>query len=471
MRVTSLRIVERLCDLCGIKTPTVVVFFATPFCPHNTLKREVQEEAAVCDKIARIAAEFAAESGEEMRLQQFFPSLTDSSYLKIDDDAASIAALRDNFPGYQKLYPVPLETAKALNIPAVNYGVWGKDCHKWTERIVGLMGGGYKVYFSNSGAEAVEGAVKLAKYATERPAVIAFKGSFHGRTMMCASLTASNSAYRKHYEGLMPSIYFAEYPKLFGTPYKMEDGKCPRQYFTQFDDLFKKLVDPYSIAAILMEPVQGEDGYVVPPREWVQYVREICDKYGILLIFDEVQTGFGRTGNMFAWQTHGVKPDIMCCAKGIENGLPLSAVVGRADVMDKWTAGAHGGTFGANPVSCAAALDTIDALEGGAIANGAEMGAYFMGELKKLQAKYPCIGDLRGLGLMIGMEMVYPDGTPDRGLTAKITKLALDNGLFLLSCGCDKNVVRFIAPLTVSKEEIDFAMGVLHTVFAQTVGE
>ena len=135
MRVTSLRIVERLCDLCGIKTPTVVVFFATPFCPHNTLKREVQEEAAVYDKIARIADEFAAESGEEMRLQQFFPSLTDSSYLKIDDDAASIAALQDNFPGYQKLYPVPLETAKALNVPAVNYGVWGKDCHKWTERI------------------------------------------------------------------------------------------------------------------------------------------------------------------------------------------------------------------------------------------------------------------------------------------------------------------------------------------------
>lgn len=213
------------------------------------------------------------------------------------------------------------------------------------ERIVGLMGGGYKVYFSNSGAEAVEGAVKLAKYATERPAIIAFKGSFHGRTMMCTSLTASNSAYRKHYEGLVPSIYFAEYPKLFGTPYKMEDGKCPKQYITQFDDIFKRLVDPYSVAAILMEPVQGEGGYVVPPREWVQYVREICDKYGIMLIFDEVQTGFGRTGNMFAWQTHGVKPDIMSCAKGIANGLPLSAVVGKAEIMDKWTAGAHGGTL------------------------------------------------------------------------------------------------------------------------------
>ena len=184
-----------------------------------------------------------------------------------------------------------------------------------------------------------------------------------------------------------------------------------------------------------------------------------------------MQTGFGRTGKMFAWQTHGVKPDIMACAKGIANGLPLSAVVGKAEVMDKWTAGAHGGTFGANPVSCAAALATIDKLEGGAIENGAKMGAYFMDALKKLQAKYPCIGDLRGLGLMIGMEMVQPDGTPDRALTARIVSLALENGLYLLSCGCDKNVVRFIAPLTVSKDEIDFALGVLDKVFAQATAE
>lgn len=302
------------------------------------------------------------------------------------------------------------------------------------ERLVGLMGGGYKVYFSNSGAEAVEGAVKLAKYATERPAVIAFKGSFHGRTMMCTSLTASNSAYRKHYEGLVPSIYFAEYPKLFGTPYKMEDGKCPKQYFTQFDDIFKRLVDPYSVAAILMEPVQGEGGYVVPPREWVRYVRDICDKYGIMLIFDEVQTGFGRTGNMFTWQTHG-------------------------------------GTFGANPVSCAAALATIDALEDGAIENGRRMGEYFIGELKKLQTQYPVIGDVRGLGLMIGMELVYPDGSPNRELTARIVALALEHNLYLLSCGCDKNVVRFIAPLTVAKEEIDYALSVLAQVFEQAANE
>lgn len=339
------------------------------------------------------------------------------------------------------------------------------------ERLVGLMGGGYKVYFSNSGAEAVEGAIKLAKYATERPAIIAFKGSFHGRTMLCTSLTASNSAYRKHYEGLVPSIYFAEYPKLFGTPYKMQDGACPKEYFTQFDDMFKRLIDPYSVAAILMEPVQGEGGYVVPPREWVQYVRKLCDKYGILLIFDEVQTGFGRTGNMFAWQTHGVKPDIMSCAKGIANGLPLSAVIGKTEIMDKWVAGAHGGTFGANPVSCAAALATIDALENGVIMNGRLMGEYFMGELKTLQEAYPSIGEVRGLGLMIGMELVYPDGSPNRELTSQIIALALERGLFLLSCGCDKNVLRFIAPLTVTKEEIDTAITILRQAFEETMSE
>lgn len=345
-----------------------------------------------------------------------------------------------------------------------------EDETRLAERLVDAMGGGYKVYFSNSGAEAVEGAVKLAKYTTERSAVIAFKGSFHGRTLLCTSLTASNSAYRKHYEGLVPSIYFAEYPKLYGTPYAHEDGAFPKQYFTQFDEIFKRLVDPYSVAAIVMEPVQGEGGYVVPPREWVQYVREICDKYGIMLVFDEVQTGFGRTGNLFAWQTHGVQPDIMACAKGIANGLPLSAVIGKSAVMDKWVAGAHGGTFGANPVSCAAALATLDVLEGGAIENGRAMGAYFLEKLKALQGKYACIGDVRGLGLMIGMELTAPDGTPDRARTAALVSAALEHDLYLLSCGCDKNVLRFIAPLTVTQAEIDRALAILDEVLAATEG-
>lgn len=333
------------------------------------------------------------------------------------------------------------------------------------EKLVELTGGDTKVYFSNSGAEANEGAIKLAKYATQRPAIIAFKGSFHGRTIACTSLTASNSAYRKHYEPLLNSVYFAEYPNLLRSPYEVKDGKCPERYFTQFDDMFKYLVDPYSVAAIIMEPIQGEGGYVVPPKEFVTYIREICDKYGIMLILDEVQTGFGRTGKMFAYENFGIKPDIMSCAKGIANGFPLSAIIAKAEIMDKWSAGAHGGTFGGNPVSCAASLATIDQLENGAIANGIEMGKYFMSKLVDLQKKFPYIVELRGMGMMIGMELADPiTKVPDTKKTKYICDECLKKGLFLLSCGCDKNVVRFIAPLTVETEQIDKAISIIEEV-------
>ena len=313
-----------------------------------------------------------------------------------------------------------------------------------------------KIFFQNSGTEANEAMIKMArkygieKYGPNKYHIVTAKMGFHGRTF--GAMSATGQPGNGCQVGFGPMTYGFSY-----APYN--DLKAFKDACTE------------TTIAIMIEPVQGEGGYVVPPREWVQYVREICDKYGIMLIFDEVQTGFGRTGNMFAWQTHGVKPDIMSCAKGIANGLPLSAVVGKAEIMDKWTAGAHGGTFGANPVSCAAALATIDALEGGAIENGRRMGEYFIGELKKLQAKYPVIGDVRGLGRMIGMEMVYPDGSPNREMTARIVSLALEHDLYLLSCGCDKNVVRFIAPLTVSKEEIDTALSVLGKVFDQIADE
>lgn len=337
------------------------------------------------------------------------------------------------------------------------------------EKLVELTGGETKVYFSNSGSEANEGAVKLAKYATQRPAVISFKGAFHGRTLMCTSLTASNAKYRKHYEGLMPSVYFAEFPNLYRTPYQRIEGEdCPIEYFTQFDELFKTVIDPYSVAAIIMEPIQGEGGYVVPPRSFVQYVREVCDKYGILLIFDEVQTGFGRTGKMFAYEHFGVEPDILTCAKGIANGFPLSAYIAKKEIMDKWEAGAHGGTFGGNPVSCAASMATIDVLtEEGFLEDVAEKGAYFKAKVEGLQAKYSGIGEVRGVGMMIGMEMVYEDRRPNTELTTKVQTKALEKELFLLTCGVDKNVVRFIPPLIITKEEIDKAITIVDTVFAE----
>lgn len=331
------------------------------------------------------------------------------------------------------------------------------------ERLVELTGGDTMVYFSNSGAEANEGAIKLAKYVTKRPGIIAFRGSFHGRTLATTSLTSSSSAYRKNYEGLLPSVYFAEYPYLYRTPYEMKDGKCPKEYFEQFENIFHTLIDPSMVAAIMKEPVQGEGGYIVPDKEFVQYVREICDKYGILLIFDEVQSGMGRTGKLFAYEHFGVKPDILTSAKGIANGFPLSAVIGKKEIMEQWPAGAHGGTFGGNPVACAAANAVLDELtDGGMLDNAAKMGDYFKEKLFTLQKKYPSvIGDVRGLGLMLAMEMVHPDKTPDADITTAIRTKALEKGLLLLGCGTNHNIVRFIAPTIVTEKEIDIAINII----------
>ena len=325
------------------------------------------------------------------------------------------------------------------------------------EKLVEKTGNKYKVYFSNSGAEANEGAMKLAKYATQRPVIISMKNAFHGRTMATATITTSTAAYRKNYEPMMPSVYFAEYPYLFRTPYKMEDGKCPKEYFTQFDEIFKKIVDPSMVAAIMMEPVQGEGGYVVPPVEWLKYVRELCDKHGIMLIFDEVQTGFGRTGNLYAWQTLGVEPDIFTSAKAIAGGLPLSAVFGKKEIMDKWAKGAHGGTYGGNPVSCAASLAVLEELyEGGVLENVKKMGEVVRGKFYVLQKKYDVIGDVRGLGLMNAIEFVKPeDNAPDGALCAAVQAEALKRDLLLLNCGADHNNIRLIPPLNVDEATLD----------------
>lgn len=336
---------------------------------------------------------------------------------------------------------------------------------KLAEKLVEITGGNTKVYFANSGAEAIDGALKLAKYVSKRPAVIGFKGAFHGRTMGAATMTASNAAYRKNIEtGLMSNVYHLDYPYLLHTPYPYDGVHTPEFYFKQFDELFSKLVSPDQVACILMEPVQGEGGYIVPPTDWMQYVREICDKYGIYLIYDEVQSGFGRTGKMFAQEHFGIRPDIMVCAKGIANGLPLSAIIAKEEIMDQWPAGAHGGTFGGNPVSCAAANETIKVLESGVIENAEKMGKYFMAKLDEIQKKYDCIAEVRGLGLMIGVELMDEDGNPATKLANQIQKEALKEGLLILTCGSYKNCFRFIAPLIVTEKEIDKAIEIVDRV-------
>ncbi|WP_400164543.1 aspartate aminotransferase family protein [Brevibacillus sp. TJ4] len=359
-------------------------------------------------------------------------------------------------------HPLVVERAKAQIDELIHGGhnvVYYPVYVELAEKLNELNGGNCKVYFSNSGAEVNEGAIKLAKKVTKRPGIISFKRSFHGRTIATTTLTASNSGYRMDYEGLLPSVYYAEYPYALrsGLSEEAEVARC----LAQLDEIFRFLIAPDQVAAIILEPVQGEGGYIVPPKGFLQELRSICDKHGILLVFDEIQTGFGRTGKMFAWQHFGVQPDVLTLAKGIANGFPLSALVAKAELMDQWTAGTHGGTYGGNPVACAASLAVIELLEGGALDNCNKMGAYFVEELHKLKADYPQIAEIRGLGLMIGMECLDQDGKPDAKTVSGLKDKAMEKGLILLTCGTDKNVIRFIPPTTVTKEEIDEALRII----------
>ncbi|MDU2240861.1 MAG: aspartate aminotransferase family protein [Paenibacillus sp.] len=368
-------------------------------------------------------------------------------------------------------HPIVMEKAKEQLEQLIHGGhnvVYYPAYIELAETLIRLQGGGCKVYFSNSGAEANEGAIKLAKKASKRPGIISFKRSFHGRTMATTTLTASSSLYRKDYEGLLPSVYYADYPYALRTGLTEEEET--KRCLERLDEIFHYLIAPDQVAAIIMEPVQGEGGYIVPPAAFLKAVREICDAHGILLIFDEIQTGFGRTGKMFAWQHFGVKPDIMTLAKGIAGGFPLSAVVARTELMDQWAPGTHGGTFGGNPVACAASLAVIELLEGGLLDNAAAMGRYFQERLNELKQTYPAIKVIRGLGLMIGMEFMTEEGHPDARSVSLLKEKALEKQLILLSCGTDKNVIRFIPPTSVSKGEIDQAIAVIRQCLAEIFG-
>ena len=323
------------------------------------------------------------------------------------------------------------------------------------EKLVEKTGGDTMVYFSNSGGEANDGAVKLAKYVTRRNCVISFKNAFHGRTIGCTALTTSSAKYRKYYDSIS-GHYFADYAYCYRCPFRQERCSCQMECVRQFEEIFTRQVDPEVVAAMILEPVQGEGGYIVPPKEFLQGLREICDKHGVMLIFDEVQAGNGRTGAFYAHQALGVKPDIFTTAKALGGGFPISAIVAKKTVMEQWPAGAHGGTFGGNPVACAAGLASMKLLEEGGLENCRKMGAYFIDKLKDLQEKYPkVIGDVRGLGLMIAIEMVGEGKEPDGELAGRIVSEALENGIILLKAGFHNNVVRFIAPSIVQEAEID----------------
>lgn len=325
-----------------------------------------------------------------------------------------------------------------------------------------------RVFFANSGAEAVEAALKLARYHTRRSHVLAFQGAFHGRTLGAVSLSGSKTAQRAHFGPLVPDIHHVPYAYCYRCPCHLTFPGCEWACVREIEKtLFKTIVAPEEVAAIFVEPIQGESGYVVPPDGFLKLLREIADRYGILLVVDEIQTGFGRTGRMFAVEHAGVEPDILCLAKGIASGMPLSAIVAKEKVMD-WPAGTHGTTFGGNPVCCRAALASIELIERVYLKKVASKGAYLLARLAQLRKKYPeRIGDVRGLGLMLGVELISDakSRSPDRKLRDALVGEVFRKGLVLLACG--EAVLRFCPPLCVTHSEMDVALELLEAAVAK----
>jgi 4-aminobutyrate aminotransferase len=320
-----------------------------------------------------------------------------------------------------------------------------------------------RVFFTNSGAEALEAALKLARWHTGRSRAVAFFGAFHGRTYGAMSLSGSKVVHRRGFAPLVPEIHHVAYPRgCHGCETPDSGCACVRQIE---ETLFHRTAPPEEVAAIFVEPIQGEGGYHVPPRGFLPALRELCDRYGILLVADEVQTGMGRTGKLYAVEHWGVEPDILCLAKGIASGMPLGAMVARDEVMD-WPSGSHASTFGGNPVSCRAALATLDLLRDGYMANAAARGQQLKEGLRRLQPRFAEIGDVRGLGLMVAMDVVRPDdpSVPNPALRDQVVQAAFGRGLLLLGCG--ESAVRFCPPLCVTAEQVEVALRLLEEVLA-----
>jgi 4-aminobutyrate aminotransferase len=327
--------------------------------------------------------------------------------------------------------------------------------------------GGTRSFFGNSGTEAIEACIKLARYATGRQNIIAFLGAFHGRTMGALALTASKAVQRRGFGPLLGGVYHAPYPDCYRCP----PGATPDTVSDVCIDyiehqLFTHLVSPDEVAAVVVEPIQGEGGYVVAPAAFLQRLRELTKKHGILLVADEVQSGMGRSGKMFAIEYSSVEPDIVAIAKGIASGLPLGVAVSRGGLM-AWPPGAHASTFGGNPVSCAAAIATIKLLRDGLVQNAAAVGEHLMNGLKALAGKHPLIGDVRGRGLMIGVELVRDRQTKERAADERdaVVAGAFSRGLLVLGAG--KNAVRFSPPLVLTREQADSAVGIFDDVLTE----
>jgi 4-aminobutyrate aminotransferase len=382
------------------------------------------------------------------------------------DFASGIAVCATGHAHPQVVEAVREAAGKFLHISS---DYWHENMVALGERLAAVapMGEPVMSFLCQSGTESVEGALKLARYVTGRPRFIGFLGGFHGRTMGSLSFTSSKYTQQKGFAPTMPGVTHVPYPNTYRPLLAGSDqGRAVIDYIRM---LFERNVPASEVAAILVEPIQGEGGYLVPPDGFLAGLRELCDQHGILLVFDEVQSGIGRTGRMFACEHWGVRPDILTSAKGLGSGLPIGAVIAKRRIMEQWNRGAHGNTYGGNPVACAAAIATLDLVQGQYAANAARVGAHFMQRLAGLRREFPCIGEVRGKGLMIGMELIENDAdrTPARKLCDDVVTRAYHNGLILLTCGV--STVRFMPPLSVSEAEVDEAVGLLRAALSEAL--
>lgn len=323
-----------------------------------------------------------------------------------------------------------------------------------------------RFFFSNSGAEATEACVKLCKAATGRSNIIVFQGSFHGRTHLTMAMTTSKTVYRKHFQPLPAGIFVAPFP--YAYQYGWDETTTVEFCKKQLDLLLMGQTDPSETAAIIIEPILGEGGYVPAPIAWLQHLRTVCDEYGILLVMDEVQSGFGRTGSMFCFEQSGIRPDVIIMAKGLGSGLPISAIASSSNIMDKWLPGTHGGTYGGgSAIVAAAACATIDVINNENLAENARIqGEYLQTGLMELKQRWPVIGDIRGRGLMVATEFSDPEtNKPDPSTAKKIAAACLSKKLLLLTCGTYGNVIRWIPPLIVTRDQVEEALMIFADAF------
>jgi 4-aminobutyrate aminotransferase len=379
------------------------------------------------------------------------------------DFAAGIAVVATGHCHPQVVKAIQDQAAKLIHMSGTDF--YYENMVELAEKLAALVPGGVprRVYFGNSGAEAIEAALKLARYHSGRGQFVAFRGAFHGRTMGALSLTGSKSIQKKGFFPILQGAHHVPYAYCYRCDYGKTPDTCAVECVKSIEtELFRTTLPAEEVAAIFVEPVQGEGGYVVPPQKFFDELRALADKYGILLVFDEVQSGMGRTGKMFAAEHFNAVPDIIALAKGIASGLPLSAMVARSEIMT-WKPGSHASTFGGNPVAVAASLTTIRLLEEELVDNAAKIGAHMMARMKQWPARHKNVGDVRGLGLMIGVELVKDQSTKERAheLRDQVVDKCFERGLLLLGAG--PNTVRICPPLVITKDQADFAMDTIES--------